>query len=114
VRATLHDELMHEAGLETDSHREITRRRTTRRRVARSVGSVSVPVGSFSGVLLGVGHVRRSAAAVLLVLSAVGYVCSVALEWAEWRKKSRLMKALTHLVRRVRDRLGRDDEESQP
>jgi O-antigen/teichoic acid export membrane protein len=32
MRATLHDELMHEAGFETDYHRELERRRERRRR----------------------------------------------------------------------------------
>ena len=31
MRATLHDELMHEAGFETDYHREVERRRERRR-----------------------------------------------------------------------------------
>jgi len=31
VRATLHDELMHEAGFETDYHRELEQRRERRR-----------------------------------------------------------------------------------
>jgi polyferredoxin len=31
MRATLHDELMHEAGFETDYHRELERRRERRR-----------------------------------------------------------------------------------
>jgi hypothetical protein len=37
VRATLHDELMHEAGFETDYHRKLERRRDRRRR-ARAFG----------------------------------------------------------------------------
>jgi hypothetical protein len=110
VRATLHDELMREAGFETEYDSEVVRRRAARRRIARGGASFAVALGAFSGMLLGLGHVARGAALALLVLSTVGFVCSAVLDWPEWRKRSRLIRALAGLVRWVTDRLGRAEE----
>ena len=112
MRATLHDELMHKAGFETDYDRELVSRRATRRRIAHGVASFAVPLGLFSGGLLlfARGHVGRGAALALGALSVVGGVCSLALGWPEVRRRSRLMRALTRLVLRVQDRLRWPEE----
>ena len=111
MRATLHDELMREAGFATEYDSEIVRRRAARRRIARGIASFAVALSVFSGLLLDHGHVTRSAGWALVVLSTVGVVCGFVLGWAEWRTSSRLIRALAGLVRRVRERLGWADEE---
>jgi len=105
-RATLHDALMREAGFETEYDSEVVGRRAARRRIARGVASFAVALGAFSALLLDHGHVTRGAGWALLVLSAVGLVCGFVLGWAEWRNRSRLMRALDGLARRVRERFG--------
>jgi hypothetical protein len=97
VRATLHDELMREAGFETEYDSEVVRRRAARRRIARGVASFAVALGVFSGMLLDHGHVTRGAGWTLLVLSIAGAVCGAAVGWKE-RKRSRLMRALAGLM----------------
>ena len=57
MRATLHDELMHEAGFETDYHRELERRRQRRRRArAWTVANALLVVLLIAGVIELWGH----------------------------------------------------------
>jgi len=57
VKATLHDELMHEAGFETDYHRELERRRDRRRRArAWTVANALLVVFLVAGVIELWGH----------------------------------------------------------
>ena len=57
MRATLHDELMHEAGFETDYHRELERRRDRRRRArAWTVANALLVVFLVAGVIELWGH----------------------------------------------------------
>jgi fatty acid desaturase len=57
VRATLHDELMHEAGFETDYHREVERQRERRRRArAWTVANALVIVLILAGLIELWGH----------------------------------------------------------
>ena len=57
MKATLHDELMHEAGFETDYHRELERRRDRRRRArAWTVANALLVVFLVAGVIELWGH----------------------------------------------------------
>jgi len=110
MRATLHDELMREAGFESDYDRDLLRRRATRLRIARSIAWLAVALGSVLGSfgLLKLGHFARGAAitfsmlsAVGSMLAAVGVICLLVLQWSEQRRGRRLMDTLTGVVRRV-------------
>jgi hypothetical protein len=76
VRATLHDQLMSEAGFETEYHRDVARRQATRKRITRAAASFAAALGAFSGLLL-VGHVSRGAVLTLSALSIVGLASSL-------------------------------------
>ena len=86
TKATLHDELMREAGFETDYDQEVVRRRATRRRIARDAASFAVALGVFAGLLLEWGHGTRSAGVALAVLAAIGFVAGGVLKWVDLRK----------------------------
>ena len=88
MRATLHDELMREAGFETDHGRELARRRATTRRIARGVGAFAIALGTFSGLLSHSDHGHGGVGLFLLVLTAIGLVCAVVLERLDRREKS--------------------------
>jgi hypothetical protein len=77
VRATLHDELMREAGFETKYHRELDRRRATRQRITRGTASFAAALGVLSGTLLLLAHVPRGAFLTLSILTLVGMICSL-------------------------------------
>ena len=86
MRATLHDELMRDAGFATNRDRELARLRATRQRLARSVGSLAVALGGFSGLLLEFGHGSSAAGVALAVLAGIGLVCGAVLDRVErWK-----------------------------
>ena len=92
MRATLHDELMREAGFETEYHRDLERRRERRRRVTvRTViragwlvllaaAAVDVWAHHFSGIPKPVATV---AVAVGVVVQVGDFVKSKLLPWME-------------------------------
>lgn len=57
MKATLHDELMREAGFENDYHRELARRRERRRRNLRRDVLRFVSIVAFVGALAVVGNI---------------------------------------------------------
>jgi hypothetical protein len=77
MKATLHDELMRDAGFESDYYAELAHRRAMRRRIARGLAASAVALGLFAGVLLEFGHVSRGAGFTLSVLSLVGLLRSL-------------------------------------
>jgi hypothetical protein len=120
VRATLNDELMREAGFESDYHSELVRRRATRLRIARSIASLAVALGTVLGSfgLFKLGHFARGSAITFWLLAAVGsMLASIGVVWllvlqgADQRGGRRLMDALAGLVGRLRYRLRWADEE---
>jgi fatty acid desaturase len=89
TKATMHDELMHEAGFETDSHRELEERRTERRR--RIIVLISL----------------AAAAAIEVALLALGIPHPWGLGGIPWLF---IPAAVFWVMRRVLDRLGLDEE----
>ena len=88
MRATLHDELMREAGFESDYYVELARRRERRRkklqRDVRRAATVAIFVGAVAGPIAWIigrdgksGHVPRVLLAVLFGIATVGYVAQL-------------------------------------
>jgi len=89
VRATLHDELMHEAGFETDYHRKLELRRERRRRTRTNAAAIfgSLAFIAAGAVALGADYLpvipRPIVGAALLIVAIVGLVQLV--NWVRYR-----------------------------
>jgi len=111
MRATLHDQLMREAGFEAEPYVVQERRRARRRRRARLVGMLAfrlfyLAVAAAALIeLVGVDYMPRPLAVTFAVLAAAGYNLELAL-WL-MRRDSRLVRGLRQVPERLRSRRGR-------
>ena len=112
MKATLHDELMHEAGLESDHHVELVRRREERRRKLKVDLLRAVRVAAVIAVLLGTivplldifsgsNNVPRAPFVVVVAAILVGLIADLLLDRTRGEGEPRV------LIHRAVRRFGR-------
>ena len=117
MRATLHDELMREAGFETDYFVELARRRKERRlellratRIAVFVGAVAGTVAWITGMGGKSSHFPRALVIAVFALAAVGSVAELLEARMTRNLDSRLRRGVLWLWGRVVRRRRTEDQ----